>query len=78
MGYKITQNYNSRLTLIKAKTDSHMDIPSDSNLINHNYGWSNFVKEVVVYEAEGNHYTLFHEDNIISIGKILNNILSAS
>ncbi|WP_425361109.1 amino acid adenylation domain-containing protein [Candidatus Tisiphia endosymbiont of Stenodema calcarata] len=72
--YKITQNYNSKLTLVKAKINSHMDIQSDNDLIDHYYGWGKFAKEVVVYEAEGNHYTLFHEDNIISIGKILNNL----
>jgi hypothetical protein len=75
--YKIIQNYNSRLTLIKAETDSHRDIQSYSDLTNNNYyyGWDKFAEEVVVYEAKGNHNTLFNEDNIISIGTILNNIL---
>ena len=66
INYQTTQHYNSKLTLIKAKTDS--------DLTNNNYGWDKFAKEVVVYEAEGNHYTLFHEDNIISIAKILNSL----
>ena len=70
--YKITQNYNSKLILIKAKTNSHMDIQSNSDLINNYYGWKNFAKNIVVYEAEGNHYTLFNEDNVTSIGTILN------
>ena len=73
--YERTHSYNSQLTLIKAKVDSHMSVTADANLSINYYGWSKFVPQIILYEAEGNHYSLFSKDNAVSIGRILNNIL---